>query len=56
MEYADFQKIQLRTARVLTALGVASAPGVDAAALEQWAFLPVLGHGEPVGRIRPLIG
>jgi len=40
----------------LRALGVESDPGVDAEAFESWGTLPVLGHGEQVGRIRPLIG
>jgi L-asparaginase II len=40
----------------LDALGAGSDPGVDAEAFAEWATLPVLGHGEPVGRIRPLIG
>jgi L-asparaginase II len=40
----------------LDALGAASDPGVDAEALARWGTLPVLGHGEPVGRIRPLLG
>ena len=40
----------------LGALDAASEPGVDAAALQRWGVLPVLGHGEQVGRIRPLIG
>ncbi len=40
----------------LRGLGAASDPGVDAAAFERWGVLPVLGHGVPVGRIRPLIG
>ncbi len=39
----------------LAALGAASEPGVDASALQRWGILPVLGHGEPVGRIRPLV-
>jgi L-asparaginase II len=40
----------------LRALAAASEPGVDAEAFERWGVLPVRGHGEPVGRIRPLIG
>ncbi|MCZ3387496.1 MAG: asparaginase [Actinomycetia bacterium] len=40
----------------LGALGATSEPGVDVVAFEQWGILPVLAHGEPVGRIRPLIG
>lgn len=39
----------------LDALGVGSDPGVDVEALRRWGALPVLGHGAPVGRIRPLI-
>jgi len=51
-----FRAAQSVLVAALTALGVASDPGVDASALERWGALPVLGHGEPVGRIRPLIG
>ncbi len=49
-----FRAAQAVLVAALRELGVASGPGVDVAALEQWGVLPVLGHGEPVGRIRPL--
>jgi L-asparaginase II len=39
----------------LRRLGADHEPGVDSAALDQWGTVPVLGHGAPVGRIRPLI-
>lgn len=40
----------------LLRLGAASEPGADAAELERWGTVPVLGHGHPVGRIRALLG
>lgn len=39
----------------LRALGAASEPGVDEETLDRLGVLPVLGHGEQVGRIRPLL-
>ena len=39
----------------LERLGASDLPGADVAALEQWGQLAVLGHGEPVGRIRSLL-
>lgn len=39
----------------LRALGAASEPGVDERELDRLGSLPVLGHGDPVGRIRPLL-
>jgi L-asparaginase II len=36
-------------------LGVEELPRVDLAALHRWGTVLVLGHGEPVGRIRPLV-
>ena len=51
-----FRAAQVVLVAALRALGAASEPDVDVAAFEQWGLLPVLGHGQPVGRIRPLIG
>jgi L-asparaginase II len=39
----------------LRELGAASEPGADHSELDRLGTLPVLGHGEPVGRIRPLL-
>jgi L-asparaginase II len=39
----------------LRRLGVDDVPGADLEALDRWGSVPVLGHGEPVGRIRPLV-
>jgi L-asparaginase II len=39
----------------LSRLGVAERADVDHEAFQRWGTVPVLGHGEPVGRIRPLI-
>lgn len=51
-----FRAGQVVLVAALLALGAASEPGADVAGLERWGTIPVLGHGEPVGRIRPLIG
>jgi L-asparaginase II len=50
-----FRAGQVVLVAALRQLGVASEPGVDAEALERWGTVPVLGHGHPVGRIRPLV-
>jgi L-asparaginase II len=39
----------------LRLIGVDQLPGVDVAALDRWGTVPVRGHGEAVGRIRPLL-
>lgn len=39
----------------LRALGGATEPGVNEEAFDRLGVLPVLGHGEPVGSIRPLV-
>jgi len=39
----------------LRELGAASEPGADHSELDRLGTVPVLGHGEPVGRIRPLL-
>lgn len=39
----------------LRRLGVEDVSGVDRAALDRWGNVSVLGHGRPVGRIRPLV-
>ena len=50
-----FRAGQVVLVAALRALGAASTPGADAGALARWGTVPVLGHGEPVGRIRPLV-
>ncbi|MDR2703459.1 MAG: asparaginase [Cellulomonadaceae bacterium] len=40
-------------ARVLELAGVADLPGVDLAAMREIGTVPVLGHGNPVGLVRP---
>ena len=50
-----FRAGQAVVVAALRRLGAADVPGVDQAALQTWGTVPVLGHGAPVGRIRPLI-
>ncbi|MEO8107747.1 MAG: asparaginase [Actinomycetes bacterium] len=50
-----FRAGQVALVAALRVLGAASEPGVDAEALDRLGTVPVLGHGEPVGRIRPLV-
>jgi L-asparaginase II len=39
----------------LRELGAGDEPGVDASAFGAWGTVPVLGHGTPVGAVRPLL-
>ena len=39
----------------LRLIGADQMPGADTEALDRWGTVPVRGHGEPVGRIRPLL-
>ena len=50
-----FRAGQVALVASLRALGAASDPGVDVLAFDRWGTVPVLGHGEPVGRIRHLL-
>lgn len=50
-----FRAGQVVLVAALRRLGVDDVSGVDAAALDRWGDVPVLGHGRPVGRIRPLV-
>ena len=50
-----FRAGQVVLVAALRRLGVEDVPGADLAALDRWGNVPVLGHGEPVGRIRPLV-
>jgi L-asparaginase II len=50
-----FRAGQVVLVAALRRLGVEGVPGADLAALDRWGSVPVLGHGEPVGRIRPLV-
>jgi L-asparaginase II len=50
-----FRAGQVVLVSALRAIGAASGPGVDVEAFERLGLVPVLGRGEPVGRIRPLV-
>ena len=39
----------------LRRMGIDQLPGVDLSALDRWGSVLVLGHGEPVGRVRALL-
>jgi L-asparaginase II len=39
----------------LRRLGADREPGADLAALDRWGTVPVMGHGRPVGWVRPLL-
>ena len=49
-----FRAGQVVLVAALRQLGAADEPGADVAALDQWGNVAVLGHGEPVGVVRPL--
>jgi L-asparaginase II len=50
-----FRAGQVVLVAALRRLGVDDVSGVDRAALDRWGDVPVLGHGQPVGRIRPML-
>jgi L-asparaginase II len=50
-----FRAGQVVLVAALRRLGLEGLPGVDAAAVDRWSVVPVLGHGRPVGRVRPLV-
>ncbi len=49
-----FRAGQVVLVAALRQLGAGEVPGADIAALDRWGTVAVLGHGEPVGAIRPL--
>lgn len=49
-----FRAGQVVLVAALRQLGAADEPGADVAALDQWGSVAVLGHGDPVGAVRPL--